>query len=223
MTPKKHFDVSNLPMDILFEICVYIDPVSLLQLARCSTHIRAVLMTKRAESLWRRARITQFPTLPSCPIDLSEPQYIALIFDPTCQCCGGPNAFFTHYRLRTRHCSGCYSLNIIPVAIVRKELALPFSNRLLPDLVLSEPLLPKFKHPATTASLYNSIFNPGMARAQILEVMDKYRRLGYHGAYEAQKAYIRSRKTTLEIIGKHAQELTKWINSNKSHVKGIIF
>ncbi|KAG8917340.1 hypothetical protein FRC02_003169 [Tulasnella sp. 418] len=70
--------------------------------------LRCILMSKSAKHIWRSARENQLPTLPPCPDDLSEPQYIALLFTNICQVCGANRAQRLHVTMRTRCCASCY-------------------------------------------------------------------------------------------------------------------
>ncbi|KAG8940628.1 hypothetical protein FRC03_005279 [Tulasnella sp. 419] len=69
--------------------------------------LRSILMSKSAKHIWRGARENQLPTLPPCPDDLSEPQYIALLFTNICQVCGANRAQRLHVTMRTPCCGSC--------------------------------------------------------------------------------------------------------------------
>lgn len=66
------------------QICQYLGPQDLLRLSQSSLRLREVLMTKDAKIMWQAA-LENYPTLPPCPSDLSEPQFVALMFCSTCQ------------------------------------------------------------------------------------------------------------------------------------------
>ncbi|KAG8916089.1 hypothetical protein FRC02_004233 [Tulasnella sp. 418] len=98
----------NMPVDVFAEICSHLFPIDLLHLSWASKRLRSILMSKSAKHIWRSARENQLPTLPPCPDDLSEPQYIALLFTNICQVCGANRAQRFHFTMRTRHCASCY-------------------------------------------------------------------------------------------------------------------
>ncbi|KAF9035105.1 hypothetical protein BDP27DRAFT_1245518, partial [Rhodocollybia butyracea] len=58
-------------------------PRDLLHLAWTSKDLRGMLMSKKAEWIWREARKT-IVGLPPRPRDLNEPEYARLAFDPYC-------------------------------------------------------------------------------------------------------------------------------------------
>ena len=58
-------------------------PMDILNLARTSTTLRRILISRDSRAAWLQA-FRSVPGLPDCPEDLSEPQYAALVFD--CHC-----------------------------------------------------------------------------------------------------------------------------------------
>ncbi|ELU42957.1 F-box-like domain-containing protein [Rhizoctonia solani AG-1 IA] len=77
--------VIGLPIEILIEVLGYLALPDTLALSRSSKFFRRILMNPSAATLnvWR-ASIENVPGLPSCPKDLSEPQYAALIYSHHC-------------------------------------------------------------------------------------------------------------------------------------------
>ncbi|CAE6472351.1 unnamed protein product [Rhizoctonia solani] len=74
-----------LPIEVLMEILGHLTLPDTLALSRSSKSFRRILMTHTAatRNVWRAA-IDNVPGLPSCPKELSEPQYAALIFSQHC-------------------------------------------------------------------------------------------------------------------------------------------
>lgn len=64
------------------QIASYLHPSDILQLARVSLRVRAVLMSRSSAHVWITAR--RVIGMPECPPDLSEPQYASLVFEHTC-------------------------------------------------------------------------------------------------------------------------------------------
>ena len=62
---------------------MYLHPMDLLNLARTTKDFRSFLMKKSAAPFWKAAR-KNVEGLPECPEDLSEPQYVNLLFDAHC-------------------------------------------------------------------------------------------------------------------------------------------
>ncbi|THU96056.1 hypothetical protein K435DRAFT_665199 [Dendrothele bispora CBS 962.96] len=78
--------VKEMPLDILFEIFSYLEPLDILQLSRTSYELRDLLMHRSSASVWRAAR-SNVVGLPPLPFDLDEPQYANLAFDSYCHVC----------------------------------------------------------------------------------------------------------------------------------------
>ncbi|KAG9025571.1 hypothetical protein FS837_004890 [Tulasnella sp. UAMH 9824] len=76
--------IMKLPVDIFAEVCQYLKPVDLLQLARSSRRLREILVSKDAKNIWRTSR-TLIEGLPECPEDMNEPEYATLMFEIGCQ------------------------------------------------------------------------------------------------------------------------------------------
>src|SRR5882762_4357344 len=65
------------------QITAQLEPLDILHLSRVSKHFRLTFASKHSRHIWVAAR--QNISMPECPSDLTEPQYAALIFEPTCQ------------------------------------------------------------------------------------------------------------------------------------------
>ncbi|KAG6873374.1 hypothetical protein C0995_016483 [Termitomyces sp. Mi166 len=89
-------EISQLPLDILFEVTqltdslyrresdslalqifLQLDPIDILNLSRVSKPLRNILMRRSAAYIWKNAR-ARIPGLPECPVDMSEPAYTNL-------------------------------------------------------------------------------------------------------------------------------------------------
>ncbi|KAF8961139.1 hypothetical protein BDZ97DRAFT_2077007 [Flammula alnicola] len=104
----------DLPLDIIYETVSYLEPLDLLTLARLSKEFRALFMSRSSLAIWRRV-LNDVPDLPSCPRDLSEPQYASLIFEKFCMACGSTRgAIDVDFKIRMRFCATCAKANIIP-------------------------------------------------------------------------------------------------------------
>ncbi|KAG9040630.1 hypothetical protein FS837_000376 [Tulasnella sp. UAMH 9824] len=106
-------DLMNVPVDIFIEVCCYLHPYDLRRLALTSKRLRDLLMTKKAKHIWKAA-IASIPDLPECPTDLSEPQYVFLLYASECytvpmnkRCTSrGTTTDWFH---RVRFCTACYA------------------------------------------------------------------------------------------------------------------
>ncbi|KAJ7897220.1 hypothetical protein B0H14DRAFT_2312791, partial [Mycena olivaceomarginata] len=63
------------------EIC---KPLDVLRLSRTSKEFRELLMHKSSRSIWRSS-LNNVKDLPPCPPNMTEPQWISLVFDHVCQ------------------------------------------------------------------------------------------------------------------------------------------
>ncbi|CAA7263589.1 unnamed protein product [Cyclocybe aegerita] len=101
----------GLPLDIILEICSYIDPMDLLNLTRVSKLFREFFMSRATLSIWRK--VLEQEGLPKCPEDMSDPQYASLMFDEFCMACLSTRGTVKpDYKLRLRLCVGCAKANV---------------------------------------------------------------------------------------------------------------
>ncbi|KAI1789086.1 hypothetical protein LXA43DRAFT_595198 [Ganoderma leucocontextum] len=83
----------------------------MVNLARTSKLLRSIVLAKSSRSAWI-ASLATVDTLPSCPDNMSEPLYAALLFDRHCFLCGSDHAKWVDYAIRLRLCKTCYKANI---------------------------------------------------------------------------------------------------------------
>ncbi|TFK38759.1 hypothetical protein BDQ12DRAFT_651090 [Crucibulum laeve] len=98
--------VTEVPLDILFEIFSQLDPIDLLHLARTTKSLRAVMMHPSSASIWRKA-LANVIDLPGCPDDMQEPKYASLIFETFCHYCLASNVHNIVWETGKRVCSEC--------------------------------------------------------------------------------------------------------------------
>ncbi|KAM5540082.1 hypothetical protein V8D89_006222, partial [Ganoderma adspersum] len=103
----------NLPLDALLEIASHLHPLDLLNFSRTSKVFRFALLSKGSRSVWMNA-LRSLPDFPPCPVDMSEPAYIALVFDDHCLSCAATKAYCVDYVLRVRLCDECWSKYVGP-------------------------------------------------------------------------------------------------------------
>ncbi|XP_006459061.1 hypothetical protein AGABI2DRAFT_116022 [Agaricus bisporus var. bisporus H97] len=80
---------AHVPVDIFYEISLYLHPQDLLNLSRSTRRLRELLMTRNARFVWVSA-LSNVEGLPRCPSDLCEPQFANLSFDEHCHFCLAP-------------------------------------------------------------------------------------------------------------------------------------
>ncbi|KAF5373096.1 hypothetical protein D9758_001493 [Tetrapyrgos nigripes] len=75
--------VTEVPLDVIFEIFSHLEPLDILHLSRTSLDLRNLLTTRSSEHIWKNARLNVEDLLP-LPPDLNEIQYAHLFFDTSC-------------------------------------------------------------------------------------------------------------------------------------------
>ncbi|PFH48407.1 hypothetical protein AMATHDRAFT_5842 [Amanita thiersii Skay4041] len=97
--------LTNMPLDILYEIFGHLGSYDLLKLSRMAKMLRRVLLNPSSVSVWRNARLNT--GLPDCPADMTEPQWANLAFSPHCHFCLTGGARIVEWRFRLRACTRC--------------------------------------------------------------------------------------------------------------------
>ncbi|CAL1707751.1 unnamed protein product [Somion occarium] len=123
-------DMPAMPLDILFEVFVYLEPMDLLNLARTSKPFKQLLVDRTAARFWRAAR-ENIKGLPDCPSFLSEPAYANLCFDAHCHNCLKPNIQTVHWEVKARYCQPC--MNEVYYCFVSPESIDAYGDNPLPD------------------------------------------------------------------------------------------
>lgn len=77
-------DLSDMPLDVLFEIFELVLPMDLLHLARTSKALRNLLLRRSAISIWRAAFLNLPLAPPPRPEELTEPRWASLLFETDC-------------------------------------------------------------------------------------------------------------------------------------------
>ncbi|KAJ7591655.1 hypothetical protein C8J56DRAFT_936110 [Mycena floridula] len=98
--------ISQTPLDVLFEIFGYLEPLDILRLSRTTKDLRSILMSRSSVSVWKAAR-SNIPDLPPLPEDLTEPQYANLAFDAYCHICLAIRCETIMWQCHIRCCKRC--------------------------------------------------------------------------------------------------------------------
>ncbi|KAF8634888.1 hypothetical protein AX15_000640 [Amanita polypyramis BW_CC] len=97
--------LTQMPLDILYEILCYLTSADLLKLSRMSKAFRRVLLNSSSVSVWKAAR--RNIGLPECPPDMTEPQWANLAFSSHCHYCFTNGVRSVEWRFRMRVCAKC--------------------------------------------------------------------------------------------------------------------
>ncbi|KAH6919141.1 hypothetical protein BKA70DRAFT_1249413, partial [Coprinopsis sp. MPI-PUGE-AT-0042] len=110
--------VTDMPLDLLFEIFGQLHPLDLLSLARTTTSLRATLLDRSARSLWI-ASVKKH--------GVSEPAWVDLALGKTCQkCCRNVGNQTLVWEVMVRYCNRCLneefevldqSLTVLPAQV----------------------------------------------------------------------------------------------------------
>ncbi|KAJ7686556.1 hypothetical protein B0H17DRAFT_985143 [Mycena rosella] len=112
--------LTAIPLDVLLEIFVQLEPKALILLARTNRAFRQHLLSKAANSTWKKAR--ENIDGPDCPTDLSEQRWAHLLYGPAkCQSCGAKNIQRVDFGLRRRACTRCLKDNLVVTSSFRKH------------------------------------------------------------------------------------------------------
>ncbi|KAJ7087753.1 hypothetical protein C8R44DRAFT_26521 [Mycena epipterygia] len=98
--------ITEMPLDILFEIFSHVFPVDLLNASRSSKALRDILLRKSVAFIWKQAYLNLNHSPPPCPDDLNEAQYANLLWGTRCFFCGVPSTVVA-WQCRVRTCRDC--------------------------------------------------------------------------------------------------------------------
>ncbi|OBZ71446.1 hypothetical protein A0H81_08517 [Grifola frondosa] len=179
-------DIANMPLDIVFEIFMYLDPSDLLHLARTSKDLRTILMNRSSEYVWKASR-QQARNLPERPPFLSEPAFANLLFSPHCHKCLQGNIRKVEWDFFVRYCKKCSEKTITHKCGVE-------AMQLCPDL-----------HPR---HVLTSLRDQGMFY-HVTEVKDLLRSWRKFSDYE-KAAFVKKQKLHVEELRRYASLLRTW-------------
>ncbi|EGO05343.1 hypothetical protein SERLA73DRAFT_157903 [Serpula lacrymans var. lacrymans S7.3] len=117
--------ITDMPLDVLFEIFKHLPALALLYLTWTSKDFRALLLSRsRTRRIWQDA-LAEVKYLPSTPQYMSEPAYTHLAFISTCHICHRTSCHSILWHFRVRMCEEC-----IPSKFFHGKLESLFSGRL---------------------------------------------------------------------------------------------
>ncbi|KDN44225.1 hypothetical protein RSAG8_05698, partial [Rhizoctonia solani AG-8 WAC10335] len=111
----------NMPIDIFTEITSHLLPIDIISLSRSNKFFRGLLMNRSSIHVWHSA-MRNVLGLPPCPLDLSEPQYLSLLFSKYCTMCGQPVRCRMDEILRVRLCVPCRDEHLVSLDSLPWEL-----------------------------------------------------------------------------------------------------
>ncbi|KAF8602495.1 hypothetical protein BDV93DRAFT_557497 [Ceratobasidium sp. AG-I] len=134
----------SMPVELFMQIILYVMPTGLLSLARASKAFREILMSRNAKEVWESA-IERDPGLPAVPQEMSEPQFVALLFTNFCTLCGASTKLKPDGNLRVRLCAACRDTELVPyhenIIYTSNHIAIPISRGIKPKGRESEAIV----------------------------------------------------------------------------------
>ncbi|TRM59033.1 hypothetical protein BD626DRAFT_573057 [Schizophyllum amplum] len=100
--------ITELPLDVFFEILRHCAPVDLLRISYANKTLRSILLCSSSKWIWQHS-FGAFPTaIPACPNNrLILPQYANLIFGNSCFQCGSKGGKYALWAALERVCPEC--------------------------------------------------------------------------------------------------------------------
>ncbi|KAF9451921.1 hypothetical protein P691DRAFT_806305 [Macrolepiota fuliginosa MF-IS2] len=134
---------TSMPLDLLYEVCTYLHPQDALNLARSTRRLRQLLMTRDARFVWKSV-LSNVEGLPSCPSDLTEPQFANLAFDGHCHLCLAPRVKDVYWSCRVRCCKKC-----LPKCFLTMDQLRPLLQK-IPDIPRPETIFKYTLYPKSS-------------------------------------------------------------------------
>ncbi|KAG7088864.1 hypothetical protein E1B28_012818 [Marasmius oreades] len=97
--------IMEIPLDVLFEILGYLDPIDILRLSRTSKGLRRILLCRSSMSVWKAARRNL--KVPDPIPSMSEPKFANFLFDPRCHFCLTATVHNIAWWAKLRCCKAC--------------------------------------------------------------------------------------------------------------------
>lgn len=132
----------EMPVDIVYEIFMHLEPTDLLNLSRSNHSLRNLLLSREnTRFLWRYV-LSNVRGLPASPSDMNELQYANLAFDEICHSCSAKGVQDVYWICRVRSCSKCIKNQFITQEELEKwipeELSLSNLDSIFPYAVIPQ-------------------------------------------------------------------------------------
>ncbi|GAB1522768.1 hypothetical protein RhiTH_005891 [Rhizoctonia solani] len=161
-------------------------------LSRVNKFLRELFMDKRSALIWRSARENHLG-LPTCPDEVSEPQYAAMLFTKRCSTCGGYAPREMNPILLIRLCGNCWLEELVDVNRVTDSSLLS---------VIGGPI-PGQSYKWRSWCLYS----------EAREVKAKLNELNKAGDDEALRKWRSERHSLVEAKRRSAEPLSTWLRN----------
>ncbi|KAJ7064803.1 hypothetical protein C8F01DRAFT_1128244 [Mycena amicta] len=199
--------LSEMPLDILFEIFGRCPPQDLISLSRTSHVFRTHLLSDASRGIWKAAR--EHADGPPVGPGMTEQQWAHLLYGKAkCQSCGAPNIQRVDFGLQRRSCTRCLKYNLVVTS--RFKTCFPDVDPSILDL-LRYTHIGGHSHGHASSSCWYWRADIETVVAE-LAGLDRDIALRVSGARKKKSAFIAERTALIEAIEKHAQLCATWLD-----------
>ncbi|KAF9029414.1 hypothetical protein BDZ89DRAFT_1014356 [Hymenopellis radicata] len=196
--------ITDTPLDLLFEIFSYLEPFDLLRLSRTTRDLRGLLMSKSSAFVWENARVGM-EGLPPILDGLNDPQYANLLFDGHCHNCGVAGTKHVQFEIRMRLCKACLDEGAIMMswAAVRDALS---DSSVARELVT---ITPKYVMSASSGSrtyYYD--------RTSLVQISKEFAAIKGH---TLRASFVREKYQDYAHLARECEPHQVWLNSRKNN------
>ncbi|PPQ84095.1 hypothetical protein CVT24_002434 [Panaeolus cyanescens] len=193
----------DLPFDMHLEICSYLGPLDLLNMARTCRDWHQLVARDVFVPVWNKLRSCQFPGIPECPDDMIQPAYFELFFGLGCMNCRSKSTesvsstLYHIWEARTRLCSKC----------IRSQWSNtnPFCSRSTSE---TDKALASLSSYLPTVTLHETYFSSA-------HIMDWRRDFELQKAEDKEK-WLAAKKIACQKMKQHAGKCKEWRRSSAS-------
>ncbi|KAK1232186.1 hypothetical protein PQX77_004698 [Marasmius sp. AFHP31] len=121
--------IKEVPLDVLFEIFSYLEPLDLLRLSRTSKDLRRILISRSSSSVWKAAR--EHLQVPDPARSMSEPKLANLLFDSHYHFCLVATVHNIIWTAASRCCKSCLPKHFASAQEIRSR---GFLTRVQPEI-----------------------------------------------------------------------------------------
>lgn len=98
--------LTDMPLDVIFEILSHLHPGDLLNVARTTKLFYRLMIRQSSVTIWKAA-LRNVPGLPECPAGMTEMGFASLMFSNHCHICGKTGCNAIEWQFCARFCKSC--------------------------------------------------------------------------------------------------------------------
>lgn len=192
------------PLDVLFQIFAFLEPLDLMCLSSVNRAFRECLFDEQANGLWRGAR--QRSRVPDPPPYFKEQRWVTFLFGRSCPQCGtaSPQKIFIDFRILRKFCVECSDKEQGCVEYRGKDL-----NHITPLLPFYRGLTHLFQ-PQDSPRTFKQVDVSNVQ--QQVERLAKAIMNGVNDAQISLKTYREQQYQFVRTLRQHEQEYVTWFS-----------